>query len=62
MDNNGRPIGVQTSATTGSASSGDLDVILRHEPNKDGPGVANGDITNAGGETDVQVNFQVSIN
>lgn len=53
-DVNGRPIGLANTATTGAAGSGNLSVILRHEPAKDAPGVSTGDITNAAGETDVE--------
>jgi len=34
---------------------------LRHQPNKSGDNVASGDITNAGGETDIEVTFDVTI-
>jgi hypothetical protein len=34
---------------------------LRHEPNKDALNVASGEITNAGGETDIEVSFPVTI-
>lgn len=61
-DADGRPIGVTATATTGAASTGNLKITLRHEPNKAGANVANGDITNAGGETDVAVDFTVTIN
>lgn len=54
QDENGRPIGLENTFTTGAASSGTLRVILRHEPNKEGAGVSDGDITNAAGETDVE--------
>ena len=33
----------------------------RHEPVKDNPGVSDGDITNAQGETDIEVQFDVDI-
>ncbi len=60
-DPNGRPVGVTNSAITGAAGSGTLLVTLRHQPDKAAPGVATGDITNAGGETDIQVTFPVII-
>lgn len=63
QDSNGNPVGLSftlaTDTTPATLDSG-LTVTLRHEPNKDGANVSNGDITNAGGETDVQVTFQVS--
>ena len=36
-------------------------MTLRHEPAKDASGVAAGDITNAGGETDIEVTFDVTV-
>ncbi len=61
MDANGNPIGLSTIITTNVASSGTITVILRHEPNKDASGASTGDITNAGGETDIEVTFNVDI-
>jgi hypothetical protein len=60
-DANGNPIGLATKVTTTDAGSGTITVILRHEPNKTAMNVANGDITNAGGETDIQVIFTVDV-
>jgi hypothetical protein len=56
-DGNGNPIGIAFTATTTAAATGNLTVTLRHEPNKSATGVSDGDITNAGGETDIQVTF-----
>ena len=61
FDSNGNPLGVNITLITGEASSGSLTVTLRHEPNKLADGVSNGDITNAGGETDITTTFDVSI-
>lgn len=61
MDSNGNPVGLESSLITTSASAGTLTVVLRHEPDKDAEGVANGHITNAGGETDIEVTFDVEI-
>lgn len=61
MDADGNPIGINFSLTTGQPSSGSFTVILRHEPNKSAAGVADGDITNAGGETDVSQTFNITI-
>jgi hypothetical protein len=61
-DGNGYPIGLKTSINTGNApSSGSLRITLRHEPDKSAQGVADGNITNAGGETDVEADFGISI-
>ena len=60
-DGNGNPIGLATTFTTGDASTGTMQVELRHEPNKSADGVVNGNPTNAGGETDIQVTFDVTI-
>lgn len=57
MDGNGNPIGLAFTLTTGAATTGSITVILRHEPNKNGEGVSDGNIANAGGETDISVTF-----
>jgi len=61
VDDNGNPIGLEFTLVTGSAGSGILTLTLRHEPNKEASGVSDGDITNAGGSTDAQVTFNVTI-
>ncbi len=60
-DADGNPIGLLNTFYTGAPGMGELQVILRHEPNKDGQGVDVGDIANAGGETDIEVTFDVVI-
>lgn len=60
-DSNNDPIGITFTLTTGAAGTGDIGVILRHEPNKSATGVSTGDITNAGGSTDVDVSFNVTV-
>ena len=57
MDGDGNPVGLAFTLTTGVATTGNITIILRHEPNKNGEGVSDGDITNAGGETDISVTF-----
>lgn len=57
MDGDGNPVGLTFSLTTGDATTGTVTIILRHEPMKDASGVSDGDITNAGGETDISVTF-----
>lgn len=61
MDTGGNPIGLATKLTTNGAGNGTLTIILRHEPNKGATGVSTGDITNAGGETDIEVTFNVEV-
>jgi hypothetical protein len=61
-DANGNPIGMDTWVQTGAMSYGELVIILRHEPDKYAMGVSEGDIENAGGDTDIEVNFDVTIN
>ena len=62
-DSNGRPVGIssiwQLSGLTSQNET--VTIVLRHQPNKGAAGVANGDITNAGGETDIEVTFQLEI-
>jgi hypothetical protein len=60
-DANGKPIGIQFTLLTGNATSGNLLVTLRHEPNKSADGVATGDITNAGGSTDAAITYPVVV-
>lgn len=61
QDPDGNPLGLLFTLTTGQASTGTLTAILRHEPDKSASGVAGGDPTNAGGETDIEVDFPVTI-
>jgi len=61
-DENGDPIGLEFTLVAGtSGSTGTLTVTLRHQPNKSASGVADGDITNAGGNSDVAVTFPIVI-
>ncbi|HAP69748.1 MAG TPA: type 1 periplasmic binding fold superfamily protein [Flavobacteriales bacterium] len=60
-DINGNPIGLLTNFTVGAPSTASLTITLRHEPDKSATGVSDGDITNAGGETDIQVTFEVTV-
>lgn len=61
QDASGNPLGLSTNLSTGAASSGTLSVTLRHQPDKSASGVKGGDISNAGGETDIEVTFDVDI-
>lgn len=60
MDDDGNPIGLLTSVATGAASTGDVQIILRHEPMK-GSAATIGNPAAAGGETDVEVTFVATI-
>lgn len=57
LDINGHPVGIKTIVETGAASTGTLTITLRHEPKKPN----NGTLADAGGETDVQVTFTITI-
>jgi hypothetical protein len=59
VDNN--PIGITTTITTDDPGEGLMTIVLRHLPDKLAVGVSDGDITNAGGETDIEVSFMLTI-
>jgi hypothetical protein len=61
VDEDGNPVGLQTEFSAGLASQGIMTVILRHKPDKNAPGVSDGNIILAGGETDIEVTFNVII-
>jgi len=60
-DDDNNPLGIATTITTGAPGSGNMVVVLRHLLDKFAEGVADGDITNAGGDTDVEVSFPIVI-
>lgn len=62
FDDNGKPLGNRFSCKTNNTANGTLRITLRHQPNKDGANVMNNDITNADGETDIEVEFPVIVN
>ena len=55
-DSAGNPLGTQFKLTAGSASSGNLTFTLIHEPTKPNTGLAS-----AGGETDIDATFSITI-
>lgn len=55
-DNNGFPLGLNTSWTTGDAATGEFRVILKHQPDIKS---ATSDVT--AGETDVDIEFEIQI-
>lgn len=61
FDSDMNPIGLSSTLNTSVAGSTQLTIILRHEPDKSASGVSSGDITNAGGETDIEVTFDLTI-
>jgi len=61
QDADGNPVGLSSTLTTGAAASGSITIILRHQPSKSATGVSDGDITNAGGETDIEVTFPIDV-
>ena len=56
-DVNGNPLGVETSLITTGEGSGTLTIVLKHEPTKPNTGSED-----AGGSTDVEITFNVTIN
>jgi hypothetical protein len=62
FDANGKPVGLKISFNTqNSPASGTIEIVLRHFPNKNGANVSTGDITNAGGESEVEIDFPFKI-
>lgn len=62
FDDNGKPLGTEFGCNTKSApATGTLRITLRHQPDKDAAGVSGGDISNANGETDIEVEFPVRL-
>ena len=60
QDGDGNPLGLVTTASTGDASTGQLRVVLRHEPTK-GTTTTIDNLAAAGGSTDVEVVFDVTV-
>lgn len=64
IDDNGHPIGLKTTwITTNQTDSNEkVRIVLRHEPNKSAPGASEGILSDeVGGETDIQVEFNLII-
>ena len=62
QDDDGNPIGIDTIFTVDAAATdGTLIVTLLHEPNKSATGVSAGNPDNAGGETDVEAEFDYTV-
>lgn len=60
-DENQQPIGLLSVLSASDPGDYSLTITLRHEPDKSAAGVSDGDITNAGGETDIEVTFQIHV-
>jgi hypothetical protein len=60
MDSAGNPIG-QTFDLYAYAGAGDFTIVLIREPDKNAPGVSDGDINNALGETDIDITFPIAV-
>jgi hypothetical protein len=61
-DSGKNPLGISTELTTKAiAAKGMFRITLRHMPNKSADGVKNGLIANAGGETDIEIEFPIEI-
>lgn len=56
FDGDGNPLGTVLTLTTGDVSTGNFTVTLRHEPTKPNTGLAD-----AGGETDIEVTFPITV-
>lgn len=57
LDNNGNPIGLNTTIETLGSGSDTLTIVLKHLPTKPNDGTSD----NAGGETDIEVKFNIVI-
>lgn len=60
-DSNNNPVGLAITYQTNTVGSGNLIVTLRHLPSKSAVGVSLGNIANAGGSTDAEVIFPITI-
>jgi hypothetical protein len=61
QDANGFPVGINCIFDLGDPGFGAMEVILVHLPIKSNSGVIEGDITNAGGDEDIHISFDVTI-
>ena len=57
VDSGNNPLGLSTTVDTGSSGTGSLTVVLKHEPKKPN----NGTVADAGGKTDLEVTFDVTV-
>jgi hypothetical protein len=57
QDGNGNPVGINFTLTTTAAGTGSITITLIHEPVKPNDGT----VANAGGETDVEATFPITV-
>ncbi len=61
FDSNGFPLGSKIDLLIKKPGQTTLKIFLRHLPDKQAPGVKQGDPKNAGGETDLEINFDLIV-
>jgi hypothetical protein len=61
VDLSNYPLGLKTKFLPLTTGNGSITVILKHLPEKSAPGVSAGNPANAGGETDAEVVFSLTI-
>jgi hypothetical protein len=61
VDGKGKPVGIKSIISTEHFGTGTLGIILLHLPDKNGIGVSEGNPANAGGETDLDIQFPLTI-
>ena len=57
VDGDGNPLGLETSLASGAAGSGSITIVLKHEPTKPNDGTS----ASAGGSTELEVTFNVTV-
>ncbi|MCS6968459.1 MAG: hypothetical protein RMJ44_00095 [Cytophagales bacterium] len=60
-DKNNRPLGLQNVVETQTSGNGKLRVVLRHDLNKAFPNLSSANFQQAGGETDIDVEFSLTV-
>lgn len=60
-DADGNPLGILTSIITGDPGTSFLTIVLRYQPDKSASGVNQGNLNNAGGNTDIEVTFEIEV-
>lgn len=61
LDENGFPVGLNSSIATKHECEGRLTIIIKRNPNKAADGVAVGNLANAGGKTSFEVTFEMTV-